>query len=188
MERKLIFDSALKLIKEGKFLGSPMSEIAYHANLTEKTVSYFFQNRNELVADMASHIAEGIKFAIRHSQNGELSFQGNFFNVWFSLYHYYGKHPAVLAFVEQAHHFSNVRGERLDEKTFLLPLVRFFESGPEMMKEMFQPETLASIFHGSVATAVKLKANSQSVFSDEEIKSLPEVLWNGFSQRQTVNK
>jgi TetR/AcrR family transcriptional regulator, multidrug resistance operon repressor len=188
MERKLIFDSALKLINEGKFLGSPMSEIAYHASLTEKTVSYFFQNRDELVADLASHIADGIRLAIQRAQNRELSFQDNFHHVWFCLYHYYGKHPAVLAFVEQSHNFSGFREERLNEKTFISPLIHFFDSGPEMLKERFHAQALASIFHGSVVAAVKLKANKQSIFGEEEIKSLPEILWNGLAQRQSVSK
>ena len=181
MERKLIFDSALRLIQEGKFLGSPMSEVAYHARLTEQTVSHFFENRNQLVSELAIYILEGIRSAVEDARENKLSFQDRFFNAWFGLFNFYVKHPTVLAFVEQSPNLAHLSEPKLNERNFMAPLIDFFQSAPENIQQRFQPESLAILFHGSIATAVKLKSNTEHGGKDTAISILPAILWNGIT-------
>jgi AcrR family transcriptional regulator len=186
MERKLIFDSALRLIKEGKFLGSPMSEVAYHARLTEQTVSHFFENRNQLVTELAVYIVDGIRSAVEGSRENTLSYQDRFFNAWFGLFSFYVKHPTVLAFVEQCPNLAHLSEPKLNENNFIAPLVEFFQSAPQNIQQRFQPGSLAILFHGSIATAVKLKSNTEHGGKDAEIGTLPAILWNGITRIHAV--
>lgn len=186
MERKLIFDAALKMIKDGKFPGSAMSEIAFYANLTEKTVSCFFQSRHQLIGELATHIAESIRSTVQAPSRINESFQERFFRIWTALYNFYLRNPAVLAFVERSATLAHPGEARLSEATFLSPLIQFFESSPEAIKDRFNASALAIVFHGSVITAVKLKENIPSGVKDNEIRSLSEILWNGISQRLSV--
>jgi len=186
MERKLIFDAALRMIKEGKFAGSTMSEIAFYAHLTEKTVSYFFESRHQLISELATHIAEALRSTIKGPSGINSSFQDRFFQTWSALSSFYLRNPAFLAFVEQSESLTYAGETRLSERTLLLPLIQFFESAPETIRDKFNAVTLALVFHGSVITAVKLKENIPSGARDNEIRSLAEILWNGITQSQSV--
>ena len=163
-----------------------MSEIAYHANLTEATVRHFFENRNDLITELSVETAEKIRTIIDRSPAGVLSFQERFHRVWVSLYEFYSRNPAIVSFVEQCGMLGHDDDAKAIEERFAEPLVGFFRPAPETMVEKLSAETLAAVFHGNILTAVKLRGNHYSQVRENEIRLLPALLWSGLRQPHQV--
>jgi len=174
MERKLIFDAALKLIREGKFHSTPMSEIAYHARLTESTTVYFFESRDKLLAELMNYISDALLSVIEPGSREGSSFEERFYAIWMSLYEFYVRRPEILTFVEQAQNLGAPGRHSFSKPAFMQSLVAFFARKENTVAGL-RPETLANLFHGSVATAAKINLGTNA----DELRYVAQILWDG---------
>jgi AcrR family transcriptional regulator len=181
MERRVIFETALKLIRAGKFQTTSMTEIAHLAGIDENVTLYFFESREKLIQDLAGYITASISKIIKGAAKDELSFQNRFFKAWSALYEYYVQHPGVVAFVEQASSLTAAARQRINERDLMSAIEDLFRSASENLIVPIRSETLAFVFHSNVVTAVKLHHDHALTYHDSELKSIAQILWDGIA-------
>jgi hypothetical protein len=181
MERKVIFESALKLIRDGKFQTTSMSEIAHLAGVDENVTLYFFESREKLLLQLNEYVTDSINKIVKESVKDKLSFQNRFFKVWSALYEYYIHQPGMIAFVEQVSVLISTVNHRTTEKNLIPAIEDLFKSASENLIVSMKPETLAAVFHGNVITAAKLYRNHHPAQTDKELKNIAFILWSGMT-------
>jgi AcrR family transcriptional regulator len=181
IERRVIFDTALKLIRAGKFQATSMTEIAHLAGVDENVALYFFESREKLLRELSGYVTDSISKIVKETVKDELSFQNRFFKVWSALYQYYTQHPGMIAFIEQASVLTTSIKCRITEKDLIPVLEDLFRSAPENSIVSLKRETLASVFHGNVITAAKLYHDNHLIHTETDLKNIALILWSGIT-------
>ena len=180
MERKAIFDAALKLINDGKFNAVSLSEVGYYANLSERTTHYFFENKGKLIEDLSVEVILMIHEVCLQPIVAWSSFEIVFFDAWISLYEFYSKRPRVIAFVEQAGGLTIKRDEKFMER-LLDPLAKFFQINKVDVISKLSPGSIAALFHGNAMAAAKLHGNPNLLPEQHELRYMVQILWAGLT-------
>src|SRR5688572_11131039 len=169
-EKNAIFDASLKLLKAGKFQGTPLAEIAFLSRMSSRLIENVFETRERLLGELSATLTSRIIRIIEDAAARSKSFRESFFHVWTALYKYYTRNPDVIAFMEQ---FETIKVLQKDPRVIhpgnSTPLIQLFEH-PDCPFE--NKETLAAIFHSNVLSAAKM--TSASDFND--LKLQPEFL------------
>ena len=106
IEKIAIFDASLKLLRAGKFQGTPLTEIAFRANMSGRMIDHIFSSREKLLSELSETLTgQIVKLIDEAARKGE-NFKDRFFDVWTALYKYYRKNPDVIAFLEQFENMS----------------------------------------------------------------------------------
>jgi AcrR family transcriptional regulator len=183
MEKRLIFDTALRLIREGKYNGASIGEIAHYAKIDEKVILFFFHSKDKLFSALSDYVSESIHALIAKAQKNELSFENRFSNIWFALYGHYAEKQDLIAYIEQ---LPTASKNALTEKKLLEPIRIFFSTSPIPALELIKVDLLASVFHSSVLNAAKMRRDPGLV-GFEETNQLCRMLWNGMICRTPTN-
>jgi AcrR family transcriptional regulator len=182
-DKKLaIFDSALELIKDHGFHGTPMSMVAKNANVAAGTIYHYFESKEQLISDLYSHNRGRVVFVVNKAINESGSYPDKFVNIWTSVYEFYIRNSNVLIFFEQFvnspynvdKYPNHYRGE----------LYNFFVEGIKsgQIKRM-KPEILVVLILGSISSAAKLNLFGNVPLTKKEMRQIVEVLWDGMSIR-----
>ncbi|WP_226390542.1 TetR/AcrR family transcriptional regulator [Penaeicola halotolerans] len=78
-KKKLVFESALELIKENGFHGSPMSMVAKKAGVAAGTIYTYFESKDELIVELYYYIKSKMLNEISEKDDPSLPFQERFF-------------------------------------------------------------------------------------------------------------
>jgi AcrR family transcriptional regulator len=157
LEKMAIFQTSLKLIRQGKFHATPMSEIALLSRISGTMIFYVYENRDELLAELGEKVLGQIHDTIAAACKKSLTFQDTVRNIWMGLYTYYTKHPDVISFIEQIENLNNLPGEKVvTHPANSAVLVNFFRNHA-VKTETQSAETLAWSLHCNVLCAAKLQ-------------------------------
>lgn len=180
LEREIIFDAALHLIKEGKYHPATIREIAYHAGMSGITTQMLFPSKDILTSELVFFIRDRMHDVIEEGLEGQGSFKKQFSNTWRALYAFYIRHPEVLAFMEQNNSPVKFGNSRVDENVLLTPLISLFANGEGTLHSM-KPETLARFFHGNVMMCARMYLDESLPSDRAELQNAVDVLWNGLA-------
>jgi AcrR family transcriptional regulator len=180
LEREIIFDAALHLIKDGKYHPTTIREIAYHAGMSGITTGLLFPSKEILTSELVFFVRDRMQDVIEDGLAGQGSFKKQFFNAWRALYAFYIRHPEVLAFMEQNNSPVKFGNSRVDENVLLTPLIRFFGNGEATLHTM-KPETLARFFHGNVMMCARMYLDESLPSDRADLQNAVDVLWNGLA-------
>jgi len=176
-ERKLLFDASMQLISNGRFLNATMQEIAFQARMSEATVSYIFENRTHLLADLLEYTASNIYGVIDDATRlSARPFKDRFFELWKKLHHCYASTHGMPAFLNQFDVLSKNARSLTIYPAYARRLVEFFKSAPAGLIDVSDAETIAYLFHENVLSAAQVKARASEI-SDDINRHLPEMLW-----------
>jgi len=155
-ERNAFFDASLRLVKQGRFQGASMSEIAFVARISARTVPYVFESRDELVSELGAMIISQITKKMNDVFSSPGSFKQRFFNGWTALYEYYSEHPNVIAFMEQ---FGSLSQTHVVYPGNARILIDFFRMAADFeLSTALNAETLAYVFHDNILSAARMRA------------------------------
>jgi TetR/AcrR family transcriptional regulator, multidrug resistance operon repressor len=176
MEKKAIFQASLKLIRAGKFQATPLTEIAFIANMSGRMIHCVFDSREKLLAELSQMLTKEIINLIEEASATTDNFERRFFQVWMALYKYYSKNPNVIAFIEQFENINVSHHQQVVHPGNCGALVDLFA---DAQCEMGSAETVAAIFHSNVLSASKMRTMPD--FNDVKFKPelLSQLLWNG---------
>src|SRR5918993_5542589 len=147
-ERKMLFDASMHLINNGKFLNATMQEIAFQARMSEATVSYIFENRTQLLADLIEYAVGNIYGVIDDATRlGIRPFKDRFFTLWKQLHYCYASTHGMPAFLLQYDVLAKNARTLTLYPGFAPRLVDFFRSAPEGLIDVADAETVAYLFH-----------------------------------------
>lgn len=177
-ERKLLFDASMQLIGNGRFLNATMQEIAFQARMSEATVSYIFENRTHLLADLIEYTAKNIYNVIDDATRlSARPFKDRFFELWKKLHFCYASTPGMPAFLHQFDVLSKNARSLAVYPGHARRLVDFFKSAPAGLIDVSDAETIAYLFHENVLSAAQMKSRTTDI-SDDINMHMPEMLWN----------
>lgn len=185
MERRAIFRAALKLIKEGKFHGTPMTEIAFHARLTGSTILYFFETREHLIKELAKNIFSGLIEVCNGVRTERLTFEERFHKTWIVLRDHYVQNPEIIAFMEQFPFmpYNNIQDSKNLFQQFHQILIDFFgENQNKNFRSDMSPENLAFLYHQNIIVSAKMLF--QGKVNKDETNRLQEIFWIGMTSRE----
>ncbi|WP_332913757.1 TetR/AcrR family transcriptional regulator [Algoriphagus boritolerans] len=78
-KRILILESALELIRENGFHGTPVSIVAKHAGVAAGTVYTYFKSKDELIVALYHYVKAGLLSEISAKDHASDPFQKRFF-------------------------------------------------------------------------------------------------------------
>jgi TetR/AcrR family transcriptional regulator, multidrug resistance operon repressor len=179
-ERELIFASALKLIREGRYVNSTRSEVAYHADLSERTTQFFYRTQDGLTEQLSLHVRESIQQLIRMALEEETTFRGKFFRIWLNLYYYYKKNPGVLAFIEHCEELTSNLDHPVTSQWLFADVIGLFEASRHEFGNDLSTGALLAIFNGNIAVISKTALNTTG-FNEEDLHTMVGMLYNGMT-------
>jgi AcrR family transcriptional regulator len=176
-ERKLLFDASMQLISTGRFLNATMQEIAFQARMSEATVSFIFENRTHLLADLIEYTATNIYTVIDDATRlSARPFKDRFFDLWKKLHQTYGSTPGMPAFLNQFDVLARNARSLAVYPGHARRLVEFFRNAPAGLIDVSDAETIAYLFHENALSAAQMKTRATDL-SDDISRHMPEMLW-----------
>lgn len=186
-KKEAIFLSALKLIHEYGFHGTPMSQIALQANVATGTIYHYFVSKDELILELFKYCREKTNEHIFQFDEVE-DYKERFASVWKRLVQYYVEHKEIFRFIEQFYSspYYELMQQRKDPSYYGVDLLRlFFKEGIDagIIKDV-NFFTLVSIFIGPATSIIKhYKFNQFCKITDQDRDDLIEIIWNGIKNQ-----
>jgi AcrR family transcriptional regulator len=160
LEKRAIFETSLKLIRQGKFHATPMLEIALLSRISGTMIFYVYENRDELLTELAEKVLGEIHDTIEEACKKSLGFMDTVRNIWMGLYKFYTGYPDVISFIEQIENLKNLPGKiDVTHPASSTTLISVFQNHA-VIAEMPSVETLAWSLHSSALCAAKLKTEN----------------------------
>jgi AcrR family transcriptional regulator len=168
----------MQLIANGRFLNATMQEIAFQARMSEATVAYIFENRQQLLAELIEYIVGNIHTVMDEATRpGIHPFRERFFGLWRRLYSYYITNPGLPIFLNQ---FDVLSG---NARTITLypghaqQLTSFFRSTGAGSVDLSDADDAAYIFHENILSAAQMKSRNVGGKPDAMASRMPDMLW-----------
>jgi TetR/AcrR family transcriptional regulator, multidrug resistance operon repressor len=180
-KKKAILESALVLITEKGFQGSPMSQVATTAGVAAGTIYHYFESKDELIGEIFKYVSEGRKEAIYLNDDPSRPFKERFFTSWRNLYDFYIDNPKSIFFLEQylnSPYFKNHCVE--DQESFHQKMENFLAEGwKQNAFRQMDDQLLQSLVHGSIFTTAKMKILKKFTINEDIIKQAITSIWDG---------
>jgi hypothetical protein len=173
-ERKSILEAALHLLKEGRFQQSAMSEIAFHARLSQSTALKFYPHRNTLIGELKEHVLNEVHVILNASLQTNVAPEAAFQNTWCSLYKHYVRSAGTLKFIDQSSTLLE-QGEAVNafHHEINLPLTDLFKSQPKVKESA----TAAAITHSLIIGLAKIALEQNVMLSKKELMAISSGVW-----------
>lgn len=185
-KRKCILESALELINEQGFHGSPISKVAKNAGVAAGSIYTYFESKEELILGIYEYVSENIKSYVSSKDDETLDFKSRFFNYWKNYTKFYELNPAQHGFYDQ---FLNSPFN--SEDTQQIPNVwhewsyGFFQSGIDqgVIKNM-NPTILAILVNSNINSIVRIKNNFKAKLARNKVdlEDISKLLWEGIKK------
>ncbi|SFS80190.1 TetR/AcrR family transcriptional regulator [Sphingobacterium wenxiniae] len=181
-KKEAIFESTLHLIYEYGFRGTPMSQIANHANVATGTIYHYFASKDELILELFKYCREQTNEHI-FSVDKNLPYKERFFFIWKRLVAYYLDHKEIFRFVEQFYsspYFAIMQSSQDPSYYGVDKLHQFFEEGAKsgIIREMNFP-TIVSVYIGPATSYIKNISYGFCKMTDSDRDNIIEIIWNG---------
>jgi TetR/AcrR family transcriptional regulator, multidrug resistance operon repressor len=178
-ERKAILEAALHMIDHGRFQHSAMSDVAYHAKLSQSTALQFYRDRNALSEELKNYVINEVHLVVCTSLQAQPTGKKMFQTMWIALYNYYLRNPGVLRFIDQA--FTTLTTRDLVKAFHVelnIPIQRFLESQCEI------PASSAALAHANVIGCAKMAVEQSIVLTKQELMEASAGVWKFIVKRQ----
>jgi len=181
-KKEAIFQSALQLIHEHGFHGTPMSQIASCAQVATGTIYHYFASKDELILELFKYCREKMNEHI-FSFREELSYKERFFFIWKRLVEYYIEHKEIFRFVEQFYSspYFEIMQKSKDPSYYGADRMRlFFEEGIKLglIKDV-SFATLVAVYMGPAISYIKNIIYDFCKMNEKDREKLLEIIWNG---------
>lgn len=190
-KRILLLESALELIRENGFHGTPVSSVAKHAGVAAGTVYTYFKSKDELIVALYHYVKAGLLSEISAKDPTSDPFERRFFALWNNLIEVYLNKPAFQNFLEQ---FISSPYNSPEVQSGPDPwgdwLFQFFKDGVDSKAlKPLSPNILAVMVMGSVISLVRYRVyfKSKKSFAEQELQLIPQMVWDGIRKPQETN-
>jgi len=178
-----ILESALELIKECGFHGSPISKVAKNAGVAAGSIYTYFESKEKLILEIYEYVSDCIKDYVSERDDETLDFESRFFNYWQNYTEFYDLNPAKHGFFDQFLN-SPFYSEKSQGKPNSLHewSNSFFQSGiDEGTIKDINPTVLAILVNSNIRSIVRIKNNfKQKLASDNvNLAEISHLIWKG---------
>lgn len=181
-KKEAIFQSTLELINEHGFHGTPMSQIAAHAQVATGTIYHYFSSKEvllvELFKDCKTNLIKHV-FDIDHC----LPYKERFFLIWKRLTAFYLDHKEIFGFVEQFYvspYFEITKDAEHQGYYGADCLNNFIKEGiAEGAIKNYSNYAMLSSFIGVAMAYIKNVIYGFSPVNKQDQEDLIDIIWNG---------
>lgn len=180
-------ESALELIRENGFHGTPVSLVAKHAGVAAGTVYTYFASKDEMIVAIYHYVKDALLKEISAKDQVSDPFEKRFFALWENLIEVYLQKPSYQNFLEQ---FISSPYNSVEVQQGPDPwgdwLQSFFKEGIESgVLKPLNPNILAVMVMGSVISLIRYKVyfKSKKSFAGDELQLIPLMVWDGIKNR-----
>jgi AcrR family transcriptional regulator len=184
-KRRAILNSTLQLIREYGFHGTPMSQIAKHANVAAGTIYHYFESKEVLIVELYVETKEKLAIAILQNYDENKTYKERFFQFMVNQYNFYINNEAALIFLEQYINSPFAKNfPKKDSPLFLEKIIPFFEFGIENgVFKNIDPRLLGPTIRGTLVAAANFRLAEQMIYSDEDINEVIQIIWDGIKRQ-----
>lgn len=189
-KRTAIFESALALLREQGFHGTPMSQVAKNAGVAAGTLYLYFDSKDELIRELYLHVRDRMMEAVLQGDNPALAFKNRLFNFWENHFRFYVNNPDCLFFMEQFYSSPYGCGVSLhDHEGFKQTILRLFTCGVESGKlKKMEIGMFSVIIHGSIIAAAKSHLSGRVHFGKKELRQMLNIVWDGIRKKDATER
>jgi len=178
-----IYQSALKLIYEGGFHGSPMSKIAKEAGVAVGSIYHYFPSKEDLIVEIYWYCKEMLNIHVFHEKDDNLPYEIRFKNIWIKLVKFYRTNVEIFSFLEQFYgspFYQEARISVSKNKSERNSLINFLEEGKHINQlKNLNNRILISTYIGPAITLVRSCLYNNSSLDKLELDELITIIWNG---------
>lgn len=176
-----LLESALDLIKEHGFHGTPVSLVAKKAGVAAGTVYTYFQSKDELILEIYSYVKNQVLQEISTLDPVGEPFEKRFFALWNNWIALYLRRVSFQRFLEQFAS-SPYNSEKVQEQEDPLEtwFLNFFEEGVTTgALRKIDPRILMVLVKGNVISLVRFKVyfSKKVKNTEEELAMIPQMIW-----------
>ena len=183
-----IFKSTLHLIKDNGFHGTPMSQIAKHADVAIGTIYHYFPSKDELILALFEYCRKELNAYIFKHVNPEMTYQQQFYSIFRSFCSFHIHQREYSCFFEQFYNSPYNEMIRAKEKTEEGPyaqniFLEFVIRG--IQQEYIKPLDKTIICAAYIGTAVSYAKNvvyGKMEFDELHLTDLIDIIWTGIKK------
>lgn len=181
---KCIFKSTLLLIKDHGFHGTPMSQIAKHADVAIGTIYHYFPSKDNLILDLFEYCKQELYLYVFKDVNQKMSYKEKFFTVFKNFSDFHIQQREYSCFFEQFYNspYHEMVGEEENEEGPYAQNVflKFIHEGIENrhLKSLHE-QIICSAYIGTAITYSKNIVNGKIKYNEEQLTDLINIIWDG---------
>ena len=180
-------ESALKLLSEHGFHGTPISLIAQDAGVGAGTIYRYFENKEELINELFKEIKRNILKAMLTNYGEEGTYKARFKQLWKNMVAFFMDNPKGFQFIEQyryAPYMSNLTRE--EAFMILSPIMMFFIEAKraKAMKDL-PLYTIIALLYGPIVSLLKQHIDHNQTLTEDRIEQASEACWDAVRYRQS---
>lgn len=184
-KRDAILNSTLILIKEYGFHGTPMSQIAKHANVAAGTIYHYFDSKETLIVELYIRTKDQFAEAILQGYDESKPYKDRFFKFMINQYNFYIQNEPAMVFLEQ--YINSPFAKNFPEKDSILfkeKVIGFFEDGiAQGYFKNVDPRLLGPTIRGTLVAAANFRLSEHMIYSDEDITEVVQIVWDGIKRQ-----
>lgn len=179
-KRTAIMQTAMELIAEQGFHGTPTSQIAGKAGTGVGTIYRYFKDKDELIEEIHT-MAHGLFLtSFAESYDPQRPARDNYLRIFTALTRLFIAHPFEIRFMEQYYNSPyGIAKKRSEEYAAEKPLFRFFEQAKQQgaIKD-FPMDVLMSLSFGPLIFVARDHFNGFVNLDDALIAAIVEASWD----------
>jgi TetR/AcrR family transcriptional repressor of multidrug resistance operon len=180
-KRRAILKSALELIKDNGFHGTPISLIAKSACVATGTIYHYFPTKDAIIMELYHQVKKEMAEAMFRDGDTKKEYKEQFFEGWINLCKYFINNPGSLIFIEQFNSSPFAKMAVLEEvKGAVSKFNEFFQLGMDKgyIKKM-EYLLIASAVFGCITATAKYHVSGRFGFKDADLCKIANILWDG---------
>lgn len=179
-----IFKSTLRLIHQFGFHGTPMSQIAKHADVAIGTIYHYFESKDELIFALFKYCKTEVAEYIFKDDSIEKEFKERFFALWLNFVRFYIDNPEYLSFLDQFYSSPYLQQALTNETICGQDHVSAFlhEGVNAGAVKNLDTNILSVVFIGTAVSTVKRHLHSLHQFDKKSLNHIIEVIWDGIKK------
>lgn len=179
-----VFKSTLHLIKDHGFHGTPMSQIAKHADVAIGTIYHYFPSKDNLILELFEYCRRDLYAYTFKDINEEMSYKDQFYTMFknFCLYHI--NQREYSCFFEQFYnspYHEIVREKESGNGPYAQnEFMKFVHKGID--KGHIRPleeKIISSAYLGAAVSYAKTVVNGKIEFNEQHLTDLIDIIWTG---------
>lgn len=182
-----IFQSALSLIDDKGFHGTPMSQIAKVSQVSIGTIYHYFESKDDLILKLFTYLKNKVSLYISDSVfNNPITkenYEDKFMIFWNHFIDFYSDHPSIFSFLEQFYTspYYEVYKQKYCSSNYSEDAInRFLKIGLELKTiRKMSPHILYTFCLGSIIFLIRNIIYGQKEYTKEQIAQLIQTTWNG---------
>ena len=178
-----ILESALELIRENGFHGSPISQVAKHASVASGSVYTYFASKDEMILELYRYVKLVVLEKISEKDDPKKNFEDRFFDFWNNLTSLYQERPAFQSFLDQFTSSPyNTDAAQLEDDPWGRWTEAFFREGVESGQlRPLNPKILAMMVMGSAISLIRFTTyfKAKTASASQDLHLIPKMVWDG---------